>query len=95
LAAHYFQVGYGARYYSYLLARSVASNIWQQFFQSDPFDRANGAKYRQDCLSHGGGKPSPVLVSDLLNKPVDPSDMCDALLDEIDEKQEIIETLSR
>ena len=26
-------VGYGARYYSYLMARSVASSIWQKYFQ--------------------------------------------------------------
>ncbi len=39
-------VGYGARYYSYLMARSVASTIWQKYFAADPFDRSNGLKYR-------------------------------------------------
>ncbi len=37
-------VGYGARYYSYLLARSVASAIWQKNFQKDPYAGAEGKR---------------------------------------------------
>ena len=50
-----------------------------------------GALFRKECLSHGGGKPSSIIVSDLLNvgHPVDPSKLVDALLNEIDEKQNI------
>lgn len=88
-------MGYGARYYSYLLARSVACNIWQSFFQENPFDSDNGAKYRSECLSHGGGKPSPIIISDLLGHPVDPSELSDALLNELDEKQAMIDRLSQ
>ena len=85
-------MGYGARYYSYLLARSVASSIWQKLFKADPFDSDMGALFRKECLSHGGGKPSPVIISDLLNigHPVDPSQLADALLNEIDEKQNTV-----
>lgn len=83
-------VGYGARYYSYLMARSVASKIWQQFFQDDPFNSDNGAKYREECLSHGGGKPSHRLVSDFLGKEIEPSDLSDALIAEIEDKQESV-----
>ena len=37
-------VGYGARYYSYLYARSVASAIWQKSFQDDPFSASAGKR---------------------------------------------------
>ena len=43
-------VGYGARYYSYLMARSVASTIWQKYFASDPYDSSNGLKYRYSFI---------------------------------------------
>lgn len=82
-----FQVGYGARYYSYLLARAVASNIWQQLFQADPFDTDKGNLLRQKCLSYGGGKPSSQIIAGLLGHPVGPTDFVDALLREVDEKQ--------
>lgn len=38
-------VGYGARYYSYLLAKSVASAIWQKNFQADPYSGTAGRRY--------------------------------------------------
>ena len=79
-------VGYGARYYSYMLARSVASAIWQQSFQSDPFSRAQGERYRQECLSHGGGKPSHTLVGDYLGCQLTPGQLSESLIQEIDMK---------
>lgn len=88
-------VGYGARYYSYLMARSVASTIWQKYFSADPFDRDCGAKYRQECLSHGGGKPSHRLISDYLGFEVRPEDLSDALIAEIDAKNDEVKFVTK
>ena len=104
-------VGYGARYYSYMMARleletiifihsrinynsfsrSVASAIWQKSFQNDPFSREAGVKYREECLSHGGGKPSHLLVGDYLDCQLSPHQLAASLIQEIDIKQQQIE----
>ena len=88
------QVGYGARYYSYLLARSVASNIWQKFFQENPYDSEKGAEFRENCLAWGGGKPSPKIIGDILGHNVNPVQLADAMITEIEEKQDMIRKLS-
>ena len=46
-------VGYGARYYSYLYARSVASAIWQTSFQDDPFSASAGKRLVVNLLGLG------------------------------------------
>lgn len=73
-------VGYGARYYSYLVARSIATDIWRQMFEADPFSRCMGEKLRHGCLAHGGGVPAVEIVSKLLNKPVTPHSLAQSLL---------------
>jgi len=79
-------VGYGARYYSYLLARSVASAIWQKSFQDEPYCDVSGARYWRECLAHGGGKPSHLLVSDYLGQNVEPGQLASTLVQELDIK---------
>ena len=74
------------------MARSVATSIWQKYFQDDPFNEENGMKYRQECLSHGGGKPSKQLVSDFLGESlVTPDGLADALIADIDSKNKIVQ----
>ncbi|XP_003397437.2 mitochondrial intermediate peptidase [Bombus terrestris] len=86
-------VGYGAKYYSYLVSRAIASWIWQTYFQADPFNRTAGDRYRKECLVHGGGKPPSKLVSDFLNKEASASNFAKSLLFEIDTKMEHVEKL--
>ncbi|KAK1123068.1 hypothetical protein K0M31_008705 [Melipona bicolor] len=86
-------VGYGAKYYSYLVSRAIASWIWQTYFQADPFSRTAGDRYRKECLAHGGGKPPSKLVSDFLNKDANASNFAKSLLYEIDMKMENVEKL--
>lgn len=84
-------VGYGAKYYSYLLSKSIASCIWQTYFKDDPFSRQQGEKYRQECLRHGGGKPARQLLNDFLNKEPSPHTMADALVSEIDQYRNLLQ----
>ena len=84
-------VGYGARYYSYLMARSVASAIWQYSFQEDPYSGDAGARYRKECLEHGGGKASHLLVRDYLQEQMELSQLAAALIQELDIKNREVE----
>ncbi|XP_053685800.1 mitochondrial intermediate peptidase [Sabethes cyaneus] len=77
-------VGYGAKYYSYLISRAIASWIWQTYFENDPLSRSQGEKYRRGCLSYGGGVPSRLLVSNFLGREVTPSNLTKSLVNEID-----------
>ncbi|XP_069687069.1 mitochondrial intermediate peptidase [Periplaneta americana] len=86
-------VGYGAKYYSYLMSRAIAAWIWQTYFEADPFNSSSGEKYRQECLAHGGGKPARELVAHFLGREVTSSNLVNSLINEIDSKHEIIERL--
>jgi len=80
-------VGYGAKYYSYLMSRAVASWIWQEYFQDDPFNSTNGEKYRREVLAHGGGVPAKKLVSNFLGKAITPDNLTHALITDLDSNQ--------
>lgn len=80
-------VGYGAKYYSYLVSRALAHLIWQIYFQNDPLDRTQGEKYRMECLAHGGGKHPRKLISDYLGLCPSPELLAKSLNDEIDDHQ--------
>lgn len=81
-------VGYGAKYYSYLMSRAIASSIWHDCFINDPFDRSMGEKYRRECLAHGGGKPPRNLVNEFLSKEITPNVLSENLVKEIKMKSE-------
>lgn len=81
-------VNYGAKYYSYLVSRAVATKIWQTYFKDDPFSDVAGERYRRECLAHGGGKPPKKLVADFLKEEPTPEVLAEALIKEIDASQE-------
>lgn len=58
-------VQYGAKYYSYLVARASACLIWQQRFLDDPFSRKWGDCWAE-VQSHGGGHHPAVLLEKIL-----------------------------
>lgn len=76
-------VGYGAKYYSYLVSRALAYSIWHKYFEADPFSSENGEKYRSQCLAHGGGKNPKLLVQDFLQVEPKPEILADFLVNEI------------
>lgn len=75
-------VGYGAKYYSYLYSRAVASKVWHGCFAADPLSQETGEKYRREMLSHGGGKEPAVMVENMIGKRLSSEELVDALIDE-------------
>ena len=75
--------GYGARYYSYLWSKAVASRIWHKCFAKDPFSRETGERYRQTMLAHGGGKEPNSLVEDMLGENLTTHDMVQSLQNDL------------
>ena len=61
--------GYGATYYSYLLDRAIASQVWKKLFTRDPLSRTTGEKYEHEVLQFGGGRDPWRMVSSLLDAP--------------------------
>ncbi|XP_050445309.1 mitochondrial intermediate peptidase [Cataglyphis hispanica] len=88
-------VGYGAKYYSYLISRAIAAWIWRTYFYNDPFCRSAGDRYRKECLAHGGGKPALQLVSDFLNKEATAATFAKSLINEVDMKNLHMETIKQ
>lgn len=54
--------------------------------------REMGEKYRQEVLSHGGGKPPQAMVAEFLAREVTPHSMVDALMMDLDQKKVRVET---
>ncbi|XP_070825976.1 mitochondrial intermediate peptidase-like [Chaetodon trifascialis] len=76
-------IGYGAKYYSYLMSRAVASMVWKQCFLQDPLNRDMGERYRREMLAHGGAKEPMLMVEGMLQRRPTIEDFVDALVSEL------------
>lgn len=88
-------VGYGAKYYSYLVSRAISSSIWYTYFAEDPFSRTQGERFRKECLAFGGGVSSRQLVENYLKQEVTADYLAQSIVNEIDRNNEKIDQLSR
>ncbi|KAF5294821.1 hypothetical protein FQA39_LY00305 [Lamprigera yunnana] len=85
-------IGYGAKYYSYLVSKALASYIWQNNFENDPINRTQGDRLRHELLAFGGSKSSRKLVTDFLYKEPTTNVLVNSLLNEIDNKESKIKS---
>ena len=73
--------GYGGRYYSYLLSKSVASLLWKQLFSADPFSRESGTILHRKLLAHGGERDPMKLLASVLGFTPSMNQLVDSVLD--------------
>ncbi|RUS81155.1 hypothetical protein EGW08_011096, partial [Elysia chlorotica] len=85
-------VGYGARYYAYLVSKSVAAKLWHTCFKQDPFSREMGTKYREEMLAHGGEKHPLKLVEGMLGQKPSVENMVEALMLDLDDNLQALDT---
>lgn len=88
-------VGYGAKYYAYLISRAIAATIWRKYFESDPFSRTEGERYRRECLAHGGGVPTKQLAQDFLKHEITADYLMQGLINDIEQSNEEIRRYAR
>lgn len=61
-------VGYGAQYYAYLYAKSLAAMAWKQCLQDDPFNKAAGGHIRMQLFEYGSARDPQDFVHCLLGQ---------------------------
>lgn len=83
----YHLIDYGARFSSYIIARSIASKIWHDHFSKDPLSKSTGEHFRKNFLQWGGEREPNELVGSMFSstKKLTISDMTKAITDEIKE----------
>ena len=76
-------VGYGAKYYSYLVSRAVAHSIWYKLFVKDPLSREAGEHYKEKLLSVGAGMHPRLIVESVLDEQITPDSLASCLLKDV------------
>ncbi|CAK9290706.1 unnamed protein product [Gordionus sp. m RMFG-2023] len=82
-------VGYGAKYYSYLIARGVAIDIWSRYFEQEPYGSLAGQKFNT-LIQHGGEKDPSSIVKEVLEleAPLNINTFADSIIKDIERRYE-------
>ncbi|CAF4875243.1 unnamed protein product [Pieris macdunnoughi] len=86
-------IGYGAKYYSYLISRALAWSVWRQNFDARPLNRSAGDRLRHAVLRHGGAVEPKILLGDYLGTEMTPRALATALTDELDYHKDHLDTV--
>ncbi|CAH2218595.1 jg13585 [Pararge aegeria aegeria] len=86
-------IGYGAKYYSYLISRALAWAVWRKHFAHEPLSRSAGAGLRHGLLRHGGSIPPQILLRDYLETEITPHTLAMALTEELDYHKDHLDTV--
>eukprot|EP00039_Didymoeca_costata_P012069 m.172580 g.172580 ORF g.172580 m.172580 type:complete len:735 (-) comp15375_c1_seq2:210-2414(-) len=75
--------GYASSYYSYLWCNGLASLVWKQCFEKDPWDTEIGNRFRHKVLAHGDGRNPWHMIEDMLGFSPTPKDLATALVSQM------------
>jgi intermediate peptidase len=76
-------VHYGGSYYSYLLCRSIASDVWAKNFESDPFDESSGRRLVEFLKRGSVDQSLDSILSIFPEKPSSPAISTQSFLSEL------------
>lgn len=76
-------VGYGAKYYSYLISKAIASKIWLDCFEKNPLSSTAGENYRKKLLQFGGERRPQELIDSLIGFNINTESLVKSLADNL------------
>ncbi|XP_072939851.1 mitochondrial intermediate peptidase [Epargyreus clarus] len=88
-------IGYGAKYYSYLISRALAWSVWKRHFEAAPLSRAAGTALRRGVLRHGGARPPQEILQEYLGIEITPNNLALALAEELDYHKDNLDRVFR
>jgi Zn-dependent oligopeptidase len=65
--------GPAALYYSYLYSKAFSRRAWHRFFAADPFNAAEGARFRRQVLAFGSARDPKQILADYFGEDPDPA----------------------
>ena len=73
-------IGYGAKYYAYVVSKAIAAKIWSECFERDPLSPTAGQNYRKKLLEFGGEKKAEELIKSLIGFDLDTDSLVKSLI---------------